>query len=190
MGNDAGSVSSEDPDASGITKRLPGVRVVLLPLPALVVPAPTTFTYSVTDPNNNTATGLTVSGGPTVTVNAPAVVPGLYTYTLTGITDNANVSSCSSVTGTPARIRVNAAPGASISSGSYKKVGVINVCQNEAAPAIAFTGTGGPGPGSYTFNYTLSRPKSSNPETLTVVGNPDMQPCMFRLQPPDSISIL
>jgi gliding motility-associated-like protein len=105
--------------------------------------APYTFAYSI---NGTPQTPVVSNAAGVYVINAPTNVAGVFTYTITLVTD-ASSTICSSVTNVSTVITVNDLPDAAIS-------GTTAVCLNAAQPPVTFTGSGGTAP--YTFNYTIN----------------------------------
>ena len=116
--------------------------------------APYTFTYNINGGANQTI----VSTGNTATINAPTGVAGVFDYNLISVQD-ASSTGCSQAQPGTATVTVNPSPTASIS-------GTTDVCVNDAAPTITFTGANGTAP--YTFTYTINGGAN---QTVVSVGN-------------------
>ncbi len=106
--------------------------------------APYTFNYQVNGgaPQSVTTTALSSS----VTVAAPTIAPGGYTYSLLSVQE-ASITSCSNVAAGNVLITINQLPSASIA-------GTTTVCENSASPLISFSAAGGVAP--YTFKYSIN----------------------------------
>src|SRR5690606_33564160 len=104
--------------------------------------APYTFTYTI----NNGANQTVVSTGNTATVTVPTGTAGTFVYDLVSVQDASSTACLNSQTGS-VTVTVNPLPTATIS-------GTMDVCQNDAAPVITFTGANGTAP--YTFTYTIN----------------------------------
>ena len=113
--------------------------------------APYTFTYNINGGPNQTI----VSTGNTATINAPTGTAGTFDYNLVSVQD-ASATGCSQAQPGTITVTVNPSPTAVIS-------GSIDVCVNDAAPTVTFTGANGTAP--YTFTYTIN-----NGGNLTVVS--------------------
>lgn len=116
--------------------------------------APYTFTYTINAGPNQTV----VSVGNTATVSVPTVTAGTFTYTLISVQD-ASTTLCSQAQTGNAVVTVNPLPTASIS-------GDIELCRNDPAPDITFTGGAGTAP--YTFTYNINGGPN---QTVVSVGN-------------------
>lgn len=116
--------------------------------------APYTFTYKINNGANRT---VTTSSGNSVNVSQPTGTAGTFTYTLVSIKDanNATQAQSGSVT-----ITVGALATATVT-------GSTEVCLNETAPAITFTGNGGTSP--YTFSFKINN--GATKTITTTVGN-------------------
>lgn len=122
--------------------------------------APYTFTYSLTNVATNTTTSHTVTTttGNSVTVVAPTNVVGTFVYDLLSVQDSSS-TACSQAQSGSATVTVNPLPTATIA-------GTTQVCQNDTAPLVTFTGANGTAP--YTFTYKLNN--GSN-QTVVSTGN-------------------
>ena len=116
--------------------------------------SPYTFTYTI---NGGSTQTVTTTTGSSVTVAAPTVAAGVFTYALVSVRD-ASSSSCLQVQTGSAVITVNPLPTATIS-------GTAAVCQNGVSPNITFTGSAGTVP--YTFTYTINGGSSQTVTTTT-----------------------
>jgi len=106
--------------------------------------APYTFIYTI---NSGDPQVISTSGAsPSVSVEAPTEVAGIFTYSLVSVQD-ASTTACSQNQGGSATITVNALPTATIG-------GTTAVCQDSPSPNITFTGASGQTP--YTFYYTIN----------------------------------
>ena len=116
--------------------------------------APYTFTYTI----NNGANQTVVSTGNTVTVTVPTGTVGTFVYDLVSVQD-ASSTTCSQAQTGSATVVVNPLPTAAVT-------GTTDVCQNDAAPVITFTGSNGTAP--YTFTYTINNGAN---QTVVSTGN-------------------
>ena len=108
--------------------------------------APYSFTYTLSNGSSTTA-GLNAPGGsPSTTISAPTGTVGVYTYTLTQVTDASSTTCSQNINSQSAIVTINPLPGASIA------INTNSVCQNGASPDITFTGSGGTAPYTYTYN--------------------------------------
>lgn len=116
--------------------------------------APYTFTYTINGGPNQTV----VSVGNTATVSVPTTTAGTFTYTLLSVQD-ASTTFCSQAQSGNAIVTINPLPTASIS-------GDIELCRNDPAPNITFTGGAGTAP--YTFTYNINGGPN---QTVVSAGN-------------------
>jgi gliding motility-associated-like protein len=116
--------------------------------------APYTFTYNINGGANQTVTSV----GNTATVTAPTGTVGTFDYNLVSVQD-ASGTACSQAQVDQATVTINPTPTATIA-------GTIELCQNDAAPTITFTGADGTAP--YTFTYNIN---GGGNQTVTSVGN-------------------
>jgi gliding motility-associated-like protein len=117
--------------------------------------APFSFTYSI---NAGPTQTISTASGNSVTLAVPTNISGTFIYSLVSVRD-ASATACSQLQTGSASITVNASPAGTIS-------GSAQVCVNETAPLVNFTGASGTAP--YTFTYTLN---SGAPQTITTIGN-------------------
>src|SRR5690554_6258434 len=122
--------------------------------------APYTFTYTFDDGTGAITQTITTAGGNSATIVQPTDVPGTFTYELVSVQDNSSTTCLNAQTGT-ATILVNPLPTATIS-------GTIDVCEDDAAPEITFTGADGTAP--YTFTYTFDDGTGAITQTITTAG--------------------
>src|SRR5690554_5772059 len=122
--------------------------------------APYTFTYTIDDGSGAITQTVTTSGGNSVAVAHPTDVPGTFTYELVSVQDNSSTTCLNAQTGT-ATILVNPLPTATIS-------GTTDVCEDDVAPEIIFTGANGTAP--YTFTYTFDDGTGAITQTITTAG--------------------
>jgi len=116
--------------------------------------APYTFTYNINGGANQTV----VSTGNTATVTAPTGTVGTFDYNLVSVSD-ASSTACSQAQVDQATVTINPTPTATIS-------GTVELCHDDAAPTITFTGANGTAP--YTFTYNINGGAN---QTVTSVGN-------------------
>ncbi|MFB0902971.1 MAG: hypothetical protein QMB11_01195, partial [Nonlabens sp.] len=106
--------------------------------------APYTFTYNI---NGGSTQTVTTTAGNSVTVNAPTITSGIFTYNLVSVA-YATATSCPQPQTGSATVSVNPSPTASIG-------GTTTVCLNTTPqPFITFTGAEGSAP--YTFTYNIN----------------------------------
>lgn len=117
--------------------------------------APYTFQYRI---NGGATQTITTSGGNAVTLAAPTGVPGLFVYSLLSVQD-ASTAACSNVQPGSVSVTVNPLPTATLT-------GSTEVCLNDAAPVVTFTGAGSTAP--YTFIYSLN---GGPDQTIISTGN-------------------
>ncbi|HTO37212.1 MAG TPA: gliding motility-associated C-terminal domain-containing protein [Brumimicrobium sp.] len=117
--------------------------------------APYTFTYSINGGTSQTVT----STGDVATVTVPTGTAGSFEYEISSVVDASSTTCSNTVTGQIATVIVNTLPTATIA-------GTTEVCQDDTAPTITFTGANGTAP--YTFTYTVN---GGAPQTVTSTGN-------------------
>ena len=117
--------------------------------------APYVYTYSVNGGPSQQITSL----GSIVSISAPTTTSGTFVYTVTNVRES-SFTTCSQAISSIASITVNPLPTAAIT-------GTTEVCQNDAAPNVIFTGANGTAP--YTFSYKLNNGIIQN--IVTTVGN-------------------
>lgn len=118
--------------------------------------APYTFTYSINGGANQT---VTTTSGNSVSVAAPTITAGTYTYSLISVQEASGLTCANAVSGN-ATVVVRPLPTASIT-------GSTTVCQNSINPLINFTGAVGNAP--YTFTYNINGAAAQT--VTTVSGN-------------------
>ncbi|MFD1604818.1 gliding motility-associated C-terminal domain-containing protein [Flavobacterium artemisiae] len=118
--------------------------------------APYTFTYKIGSGADQTVTTTT---GNSVTVAAPTVTAGTFTYSLVSVKD-ASSTACTQTQIGSVVITVNPLPTATIA-------GTTAVCKDVAAPNVTFTGAGGTAP--YTFTYKIG--SGADQTVTTTTGN-------------------
>lgn len=117
---------------------------------------PYTFTYIL---NNGAPQTISTLVGDSVSIPVSTTVAGTYTYILISVQESSSLA-CPQSQYDSAVVIVNPLPEATIS-------GTTEVCNNDLAPNITFTGSSGTPP--YTFTYTLN--SGSNQTVTTISGN-------------------
>lgn len=117
--------------------------------------APYTFTYTINGGSNQTVNSI----GDSALVPAPTSTVGTFVYTMIKV-QYGSLTSCSQIETGTATIKINPSPTATIS-------GTTEVCKDDVAPNITFTGAIGTPP--YTFTYTING--GTNQTVSTTAGS-------------------
>ncbi len=118
------------------------------------------YTFSYTDPTGAPQTIL--SSGTTTLVPQSTTTAGVYTYSLTNISD---ANNCGQASTGAATVTVNSIPTASITGGT-------TVCTNAPSPNITFTASNGTPPYTFTYNTGGGNIALSSPLTSTLLSLP------------------
>ena len=146
---------------------------------------PYTFNYTINDGTNTTSQSITTLGvASSITVPAPTVTAGIFTYSLTSVA----VGSCSNnVAGQTAIVTVNAIPVLDIQDQSICGGGSITIIGNATPINGIYTWSGGAIPvnfqnnqitlnpsttTSYQVSYSLNNCTTNDNFTITVIQNP------------------
>jgi len=105
--------------------------------------APYTFSYNI---NGGSVLTVTTTIGNSITVAAPTVVVGSFTYNLLSVQDG-SATVCSQAQSGSATITINPLPTATVA-------GTTSVCKNATSPLVTFTGASSTAP--YTFSYNIN----------------------------------
>ncbi len=121
---------------------------------------PYTFTYNI---NGGPSLTVTTLVGNSVTVPVSSATIGIFTYTLTLVTDaSSTLCTTSYTTSNTATVQVQATSTATIS-------GTAAVCQDATAPVVTFTGSNGNAP--FTFEYNINGGATQTISTTAVLNS-------------------